>query len=84
MSQVVVYAALASARMALGLEGRCLVNTTERRRDKSGSPVAIQVLDRTCLSPCRSVGSRAAPRQNTNDCDGIGGTTHFPGPGFCG
>ena len=30
MSQVVVYAALASARMAWGFEGRCLVNTTER------------------------------------------------------
>jgi hypothetical protein len=29
-------------------------------RDKSGSPVAIQVLEGACLSPCRSVGARAA------------------------
>ncbi len=57
-------------------------NTTKRRLDKSGSPGVIQALERACLSPCRSVGSRAAPRQNTNDFNGIGGTTHFPGPGF--
>jgi hypothetical protein len=74
MSQVVVYAAVASARMAWGLEGRCLVNTAKRRRDKSGSPVAIQVPDRTCLSPCRSVESRAAPADNVNVFNGLFGT----------
>ena len=74
MSQVAVYAALASTRMAWGLAWRFLVNTTERRRDKSGSPVAIQVLDRTCLSPCRSVGSRAAPADSVNVFNGLFGT----------
>lgn len=74
MSQVVVYAALASAGMAWGWEVQCLVNTTERRRDKSGSPVAIQVPDRTCLSPCRSVGSRAVPADSVNVFNGFFGT----------
>jgi hypothetical protein len=49
-------------------------NTTSRRRDKSGSPVAIQALDRACLSPCRSVGARAAPANYLNDFKGIFGT----------
>ena len=74
MSQVVVYAAVASVRMSWGLEQRFLVNTTKRRRDKSGSPVAIQVLDRTCLSPCRSVGSRAGPADSVNVFNGFFGT----------
>ena len=37
--------------------------TGRRRQDKSGSPVARQALDRACLSPCWSVGSRAAPNR---------------------
>ena len=47
---------------------------TIRRRDKSGSPFASQVLDRTWLSPCRSVGSRAALRQNINVFNELSGT----------
>ena len=43
-------------------------------RDKSGSPFASQVLERTCLSPCRAVGSRAAPGQNINTFNGHSGT----------
>jgi len=66
--------------MAEGGEG----NTSRRRLDKSGSPDVIQALDRACLSPCRSVGSRAAPRQNANEFNAIGGTAHFPDPGFRG
>jgi len=42
--------------------------------DKSGSPVAIQAIDMACLSPCRMVGSRAAPRQNANDSNDVSGT----------
>jgi hypothetical protein len=49
-------------------------NTTNRRRDKSGSPVAIQALDRACLSPCWSVWARAAPENYLNDFKGIFGT----------
>ena len=48
--------------------------TTIGRRDKSGSPFASQVLDRTWLSPCRSVGSRAALRQNINIFNDLSGT----------
>ena len=48
--------------------------TTIGRRDKSGSPVACQVLDGTCPSPCRSVGSRAALRQNINVFNELSGT----------
>ena len=59
-----------------------MVSQTDRRRrstqlrgqDKSGSPVAIQALDRACLSPCRSVGSRAAPGHKINDFNGVSGT----------
>ena len=59
-------------------------NTTRRRLDKSGSPDVIQALDRACLSPCRSVESRAAPRQNANQFNGISGTARFPAPGVRG
>src|SRR5271166_1457046 len=45
-----------------------------RGQDKSGSPVAIQAPDGACLSPCRSVGSRAAPRDKINDFNRIFGT----------
>ena len=47
---------------------------TMGRLDKSGSPVAIQAIDMTCLSPCRMVGSRAARRQKANDFNDIYGT----------
>lgn len=46
-------------------------NTTNRRRDKSGSPVASQGLERACLSPCRLVGARAAPANYLNDFNGF-------------
>lgn len=49
-------------------------NTTIRRRDKSGSPVVIQVIDMTCLSPCRTVGSRAALWQSINLFNAPSGT----------
>jgi len=49
-------------------------STTIRRRDKSVSPVAIQALDGACLSPCRAVGSRAAPGYKRNDFNGVSGT----------
>jgi len=42
--------------------------------DKSGSPVAIQAIDIACLSPCRMVGSRAAPGQKANDSNDVSGT----------
>lgn len=45
-----------------------------RWQDKSGSPVAIQAIDIACLSPCRMVGSRAAPGQNANDSNDVSGT----------
>ena len=48
--------------------------TSKRWRDKSGSPVASQALDRACLSPCRAVGSRAAPWNKINDFNEISGT----------
>ena len=48
--------------------------TTIGRQDKSGSPAAIQAIDIACLSPCRMVGSRAAPRQKANDSNDVSGT----------
>ena len=33
------------------------IGTVQRRQDISGSPVAIQALDRACSSPCRPVGA---------------------------
>ncbi len=42
--------------------------------DKSASPVAIQAPDRACLSPCRSVGSRAAPRHMIHYFNDVFGT----------
>jgi hypothetical protein len=76
--------ALADCIVGLTMEGGGQGNTTRRRLDKSGSPDVIQALDRACLSLCRSVGSRAAPRQNANDFNGISGTAHFPTPGVRG
>ena len=70
--------------VGLTMEGGGKGYTIRRRLDKSGSPDVIQALDRACLSPCRSVGSRAAPRQNANDFNGIRGTVHFPDPGYRG
>ena len=52
-------------------------DTTSRRQDKSVVPAVLQVLDRTCLSACRPVGSRAAPRQITNDFKEISGTVRL-------
>ena len=43
-------------------------------QDKSGSPAAIQAIDMACLSPCRMVGSRAAPRQKANVFNDVYGT----------
>ena len=52
-------------------------NTTNGRRDKSGSPLAIQAPDRACLSPCRSVGARAAPVDSFNDFNANSGTVRL-------
>ncbi len=82
MSDRVFLRAMADCIVGLTMEGGEQGNTTRRRLDKSGSPDVIQALDRACLSPCRSVGSRAAPRQNANEFKGIHGTVQFPGPGF--
>ena len=76
--------ALADCIVGLTIEGGGEGNTSRRRLDKSGSPDVIQALDRACLSPCRSVGSRASPRQNSNDFNGIHGTVQFPSLGFRG
>jgi hypothetical protein len=84
MAQCAFSAPIASARMVLVAEERSRGHATDRRLDKSGSPVAIQAPERACLSPCRSVGSRAAPKHNTNDFNGIRGTVHFPAPGVHG
>lgn len=46
-------------------------------QDKSGSPVVIQAIDIARLSPCRMVGSRAAPGQNVNDFNDVYGTVHY-------
>ena len=43
-------------------------------QDKSGSPVAIQPIDMACLSPCRSVGARAASGNLRSDFNAIFGT----------
>jgi hypothetical protein len=48
------------------------------RQDKRGSPVGIQALVRACLSPCQSVGSRAAPAHNVNNLNRISGTVRYP------
>ena len=84
MSDGAFLRALADCIVGLTMEGAGEGNTTRRRLDKSGSPDVIQALDRACLSPCRSVGSRAAPRQNANEFNAIGGIAHFPDPGFRG
>ena len=84
MSDRVFLRAVADCIVGLTMEGAGESNTTRRRLDKSGSPDVIQALDRACLSPCRSVGSRAAPRQNANDFNGIRGTAQFPAPGVRG
>jgi hypothetical protein len=84
VSECVLLRALADCIVRLTMEGGGEGNTTKRRLDKSGSPDVIQALDRACLSPCRSVGSRAAPRQNANDFNGIRGTARFPAPGVRG
>lgn len=49
-----------------------------RRRDKSGSPVVIQALVKACLSPCWSVGSRAAPGHKINEFNGVCSTDRYP------
>jgi hypothetical protein len=84
VSDRVFLRALADCIVGLTMEGDGGGNTTKRRLDKSGSPDVIQALERACLSPCRSVGSRAAPRHNANDFKGISGTAHFPSLGFRG
>ena len=81
MSDRALLRALADRIVGLTMEGGGEGNTTKRRLDKSGSPDVIQALDRACLSPCRSVGSRAAPRQNANEFNGISGTANFPACG---
>ena len=48
-----------------------------RGQDKGGSPIVIQALARACLSPCRSVGSRAAPSQTIKDFNAIFGTVRY-------
>ena len=65
-------------------ERACRGGTTIGWLDKSGSPVAIQAIDIACLSPCRMVGSRAAPRQKANDFKDVFGTVrHVPPLASC-
>jgi hypothetical protein len=49
-------------------------NTTNRRRDKSGSLVGPQAIDMACVSACRSVGARAAPEGFAHEFNGVSGT----------
>ncbi len=58
-------------------ENRTLTTARLERRDKSGSPVAIQALVRTCLSPCRSVGPRAARGHKINNFNEVSGTARY-------
>ena len=76
----------AAARIgaSLTLEGRDQINGTAaedqprlRGLDKSVSPGDIQAPDGTRLSPCRSVGSRAAPSQTINDFNPTFGTVRY-------
>jgi hypothetical protein len=74
MSRIAPFRALAchvvpwwGKRWELGAKGR-------RRQDKSGSPVDRQAIDMACLSPCRSVGSRAAIKNFANDSNAVFGT----------
>ena len=76
--------ALADCIVGLTMEGGGEGNTTKRRLDKSGSPVGIQALERACLSPCRAVGSRAAPRHKFSNINGNSGTVRLPRLGFRG
>jgi len=84
VSDRVFLRAVADCIVGLTMEGGGPGNTTRRQLDKSGSPDVIQALDRACLSPCCSVGTRAAPRQNANDLKAISGTVYFPALGFRG
>ena len=82
MSERVFLRALANSIVGLTMDGGGLGNTTKRRQDKSGSPVVIQALERACLSPCRAVGSRAAPWHKFNDINENSGTIRFSRLGF--
>lgn len=57
---------------------RCAKIFDGRLRDKSGSPPASQVIDMTCLLPCRSVGARAATSDSASVINVVFGTiAHF-------
>jgi hypothetical protein len=55
-------------------KGTSAESTGRRRQDKSGSPVDRQAIDMACLSPCRSVGSRAAIKNFANVSNAVFGT----------
>jgi hypothetical protein len=84
VSDRVFLRALADCIVGLAMERGGQGNTTRRRQDKSGSPVGIQALERACLSPCRAVGSRAAPGHKFSNINGNSGTIRFSRLGFCG
>lgn len=54
--------------------GRLRKGETAGRQDKRGSPVVIQVLERTCLSACLLVGARAALKDFHNEFNAVSGT----------
>lgn len=54
-------------------------NTTNRRRDKSVSPVEHQAIEMACVLACRSVGVRAAPEGFSHEFNGISGTVDDSG-----
>lgn len=74
MNTCASYRVLAHLIAGLAVGRRVEGKTTDRGPDKSGSPVVIQALDRACLSPCRAVGSRAAPAHKVNDFNEVSGT----------
>jgi hypothetical protein len=74
MTLITLFRALAHPRAWWRGNGTSAESTGRRRQDKSGSPVARQALDRACLSPCRSVGSRAAPNRYASVINSVFGT----------
>jgi hypothetical protein len=74
MTLIALFRALAHPRAWWRGNGTSAVSTGRRRQDKSSSPVDSQAIDMACLSPCRSVGSRAAIKNFANDSNAVFGT----------
>jgi hypothetical protein len=78
MTLIALFRALAHPRAWWRGNGTSAESTGRRRQDKSGSPVDRQAIGMACLSPCRSVGSRAAPKTFANNINAFFGTmVHF-------